>query len=91
MHYKTIKFNIKIPLNIQNFHFCGALCAKCLILRIARRNFLAFSNFAPPNPKNRSTPLTDLCMYACVCVCVCVCVFVCECMCVCGVRVCVLI
>ena len=34
MHYKTIKFNIKIPLNIQNVHFFGALCAKSEISRL---------------------------------------------------------
>ena len=48
MHYKTIKFNIKIPLNIHNFHFCGA------------EIFWHFSNSPPPspNPQNGSTPLT---------------------------------
>ena len=34
MHYKTNKFNIKIPLNIQNSNFCGALRAKSFILRL---------------------------------------------------------
>ena len=64
MHYKTIKFNIKIPLNIHNFHFCGALRAKSLIFRICDFFFLHFFFFAfclhfsnPPNPKNGSTPL----------------------------------
>ena len=33
-HYKTIKFNIKIQLNIHNFQFCGAPCAQNFILRL---------------------------------------------------------
>ena len=52
MHYKTIKFNIKIPLNIHNFHFCGALRAKSLIFRIYTRSapifFLAIFQIPPP-------------------------------------------
>ena len=63
MHYKTIKFNIKIPLNIHNFHFCGALCAQ---FYIATADFFffffgggIFLTFAPPPPQseNGSTPL----------------------------------
>ena len=51
MHYKTIKFNIKTPLNTHNFHFCGVLRAKSLILRLCAPSapifFCHFSNFAP--------------------------------------------
>ena len=51
MHYKTIKFNIKIPLNIHNFHFCGALRANSLILPLCARQrgkkfFAIFSHFS---------------------------------------------
>ena len=66
MHYKTIKFNIKVPLNIHKFHFCRALCAQSLIFRLCAQsapNFCNFFYFCPPpppspNPKNGSTPLT---------------------------------
>ena len=44
MHYKTIKFNIKIPLNIQT-KICFCLGGGGI-----------FQIFAPP-PKNGSTPL----------------------------------
>ena len=61
MHYKNIKCNIKIPLNIHNFHFCGALRAKSSILRICARSapnfFGIFQISPPPHPKNGSTPL----------------------------------
>ena len=61
MHYKTIKFNIKISLNIHNFHICGALCAKSVILRLCARCapkvFAIFQILPPPHPKNGSTPL----------------------------------
>ena len=58
MHYKSIKFNIKIALNIHNFHFWGALCAKSLILRLCARSAPIllgghFSNFAPPPPSEK--------------------------------------
>ena len=69
MHYKTIKFSIKKPLNIQHFHFCGATCAQFDIANL-RRFFVCchFSTFAPPppNPKNGSTPLGT--ENVCVCV-----------------------
>ena len=52
MHYKTIKFNIKIPQNIHNFHFCGALRAKSLILRLCAKRadffWAVFTNPPPP-------------------------------------------
>ena len=51
MHYNTIKFNIKIPLNIHNFHFCGALRAKSFILRLCARSapiFFAIFQILPP-------------------------------------------
>ena len=52
-HYKTIKFNIKILLNIHNLQFCGA------------KNFENLLTFAPPppppNPKNGSTSLVQTC------------------------------
>ena len=61
MHYKTIKLDIKIPLNIHNFNFCGELRAQSFILRLAApKSFGLFKTFAPPpHPKNGSTPLTD--------------------------------
>ena len=46
MHYKTIKFNIKIPLNIHKFHFCRALLREKLDIA----TFWHFSNFPPPPP-----------------------------------------
>ena len=48
MHYKTIKFNIKIPPNIQNFHFCAKFYIASL--RARRADFLGgiFLTFAPP-------------------------------------------
>ena len=55
MHYKTIKFNIKIPLNIQNFHFCGALRAKKLdiaTLRAKRAEKFAIFLTSPPPPQS---------------------------------------
>ena len=63
MHYKTIIFNIKIPLNIHNFNFGGALRAHSLISRLCAQSaskiieiFLTFA--PPPHPKNGSTPLS---------------------------------
>ena len=56
MHYKTIKLNIIIPLNIHNFHFCYAR-EKFDIANLREFFLLHFSNFAPPHPKNGSTPL----------------------------------
>ena len=56
MHYKTIKFNIKIPLNIHNFHFCGALRAKSSILRICAQSapiFLGIFQILPPPPSEK--------------------------------------
>ena len=50
MHYKTIKFNIKIPLNIHNVNFCGALRAQSFILQLLREKFGIFLTFAPPPP-----------------------------------------
>ena len=75
MHYKTIKFNIKIPLNIHNFHFCGKFYIATL--RAVRADFFFFFFFLgggnyffyllpppppPPNPKNGSTPLEEGCI-----------------------------
>ena len=61
MHYKTLKFNIKIPLNIHNFHFCGAHQSFILTLRAERAEnlgiFLTPPPPPPPNLKNESTPL----------------------------------
>ena len=48
MHYKTIKLNIKIPLNMQNFNFGGTLCVQSIILRLLLGIFLTF---APPIKK----------------------------------------
>ena len=52
-HYKTIKFNIEILLNIHNSHkFCGAHCAQ------APPKIVKFSLILPPpNPKSGSTPV----------------------------------
>ena len=53
-HYKSIKFKLKILLNIHNFQFCCALRAQHFILQICARiapNILAFfSALAPPPP-----------------------------------------
>ena len=62
MHYKTIKFNIKIPLNIYTIFIFAARFARkvryCDYAREARRKIWHFSNFPPPpNPKNGSMPL----------------------------------
>ena len=39
MHYKTIKFKIKVPLNIRNFHFAARYArAKSLIIRLCVNN-----------------------------------------------------
>ena len=46
MHYKTIKFNIKIPLNIHNFHFCGI--------------YWHFSRIRPPHPPIKKILATRL-------------------------------
>ena len=54
MHYKTIQFNIKIPLNIHNFHLILRLCA------VARRKIWHFSNFYhPPPPPPQSEKWID--------------------------------
>ena len=61
MHYKTIKFNIEIPLNIHNLIFCGALRAKfryCEFARKARRFFFFFfffwgGHFINPPPSKK--------------------------------------
>ena len=54
MHYKTLKFSIKIPLNIHNFHFLRrALREKLDIgtLRAKRaEKFGIFLTFTPPPP-----------------------------------------
>ena len=56
IHYKTIKFNIKIILNIHNSR--KLIHSKFANLRAKRaKNFVIFLTFAPPNPKNGSTPL----------------------------------
>ena len=65
MHYKTIKFNIKIPLkHTKCSFFRRALREKVKyrdFAREARRKIWHFSNFCPPppppHPKNGSTPL----------------------------------
>ena len=52
-HYKTIKLNTKILLNIHNFQFCGALCAQSFILRLCTQSTqknLKFSLLLPPPP-----------------------------------------
>ena len=46
MHYKTIKLNIKIPLNIHNCHFCGAQFY-IATLRASPIFFGIFLTFAP--------------------------------------------
>ena len=67
MHYKTIKFNIKIPLNIIQFSFLRRVLRTkfdIATLRAKRAEkfggiFLTFDPPPPPpNPKNGSTPLT---------------------------------
>ena len=64
MHYKTIKFNIKIPLNIQNFHFKRRALREKLDIATLRakraEKFGIFLTFTPPPPqseKNGSMPL----------------------------------
>ena len=54
MHYKTINFNIKLPLNIHKFKFDIATLRHL-------RFFLAIFQLLPPppNPKNGSTPLFE--------------------------------
>ena len=50
---ETIKFNLKILLNIHNFHSCGALWAQNLISQMCARSapkILTFWTFAPPPP-----------------------------------------
>ena len=55
IHYKTIKFNIKIILDIHNSQYNKMLYYK--FAPKAHQKFRNFSNFCPPNPKNGSTPL----------------------------------
>ena len=48
---QTIKFNLKILLNIHNFQFCGALRAQNLISEmcaLSAPKILTFLTFAPP-------------------------------------------
>ena len=54
MHYKTIKFNIKIPLNIHNFHFLRRASREKLDIATLRgkraEKFGIFLTFTPPPP-----------------------------------------
>ena len=52
---ETIKFNLKILLNIHNFHSCGALWAQNLISQmcaLSAPKILTFLTFAPPPPQS---------------------------------------
>ena len=75
---KTIKFNINIPQNIHNFHFCGAICAQSLILRFCAWSVPIFAIFPPPSEKWIDAAVC-VCVCVCVCMCVCVGVYICVC------------
>ena len=61
-HYKTIKFYIKILLNIHKFKFCGALCTQSFIvtLRVRAENFTIFLTLAPPIRKMDRRPWSSV-------------------------------
>ena len=81
IHYKTIKFNIKIILNIHNSQIFAQTSILQICVQSAPKNIDIFSNFCPP-------PIRKMDRRPCVCVCVCVCVGVCVRACV-RARVCV--
>ena len=56
MHYKTIQFNLKLPLNIHIFFCGGGYAGKVIFFGIFQ-----ILPPPPPNPKNGSTPLD--CVY----------------------------
>ena len=62
-HYKTIKFNIKILLNVHSLKFCGALLAQTFILRLcapsAPKDLKFFVLLPPPPPPPPPPPQSE--------------------------------
>ena len=54
MHYKSIKLNINIPLNIQHFHLILRFCARSAPIFFFWGGIF---QLPPPHPKNGSMPL----------------------------------